>query len=125
MSKYDPAVNLNETVLVYRYRPRVLNITCLGIVAFYKERLDSVNDEHQELEHLQLGQVSLPPEEGLDGGPEGREEVVAVHDHVDSGVEEATEGGVTSSDKLGVEYPINTNLTELYLMETFVKCLFK
>ena len=74
------------------------------------------------LHHLLL---PFPPEILLYAGPHAGHEVVEVHHDVDPHVEEATEGGVTSSDKLGVEYPINTNLTELYLMETFVKCLFK
>ena len=78
-----------------------------------------MNDEHQELEHLQLGQVSLPPEEGLDGGPEGREEVVAVHDHVDSGVEEATEGGVAATNKPEYRNDFETlKLGIYYLLES-------
>ena len=41
----------------------------LGIVAVYEQRLDGVHYEDQELDHLQLGDVSLPPEVGLYGRP--------------------------------------------------------
>ena len=37
--------------------------------------------------YLELGEMPLPPEELLEPGPEGGEEVVGVHDHVHEGVE--------------------------------------
>ena len=40
----------------------------LGIAAFYEQRLQRVNDEDNELDHLQLGEVALPPEVRLDPG---------------------------------------------------------
>ena len=40
----------------------------LGIAAFYEKRLQRVNDKDDELDHLQLGEVALPPEVRLDPG---------------------------------------------------------
>ena len=48
-----------------------LSASHLGIAAFYEQRLERVNDEDDELDHLQLGEVALPPEVGLDPGPQG------------------------------------------------------
>ena len=43
----------------------------LGIAAFYEQRLQRMNDEDDELDHLELGEVALPPEVGLDPGTQG------------------------------------------------------
>ena len=74
--------------------------THLGIVALYEQRLHRVDDEDDELHHLQLGNVALPPEVRLDPRPQRSEEVVAVHDHVDKTVEESAECCVSSPHKL-------------------------
>ena len=43
-------------------------IVYLGVLAVYEEGLRAVGDEDEELRHLQLGQVLLPPEVGLHPG---------------------------------------------------------
>jgi len=58
-----------------------------------------VNEEGHELAHLQLGQVSFPPEVFLDAGSHGGHEVVEVHDDVYAHVEEPAEGGVSATNK--------------------------
>ena len=42
---------------------------------------------------MQSGDVALPPQVGLHPGAEGRQEVVAVHEHVDETVHHGTEIG--------------------------------
>ena len=42
--------------------------TNLGIVALDEQRLHRANNEDDELHHLQLGNVALPPEVRLDPG---------------------------------------------------------
>ena len=80
----------------------MVNLTLyLGIVAVLdEERLESVDDEDHKLDHLELGQVPLPPQVGLDTWPQGGQEVIRVHHHVDARVEKTTECCMTSSDKL-------------------------
>ena len=68
----------------------------LGVLAVYEEGLRAVGDEDEELRHLQLGQVLLPPQVGLHPWPEGRQEVVRVHDDVDAKVDVAGKDLVTS-----------------------------
>lgn len=58
-----------------------------------------VDKEGHKLSHLQLGQISFPPEVFLDARPHGRHEVVEVHDDVDAHVEEPAEGGVSATNK--------------------------
>ena len=67
-----------------------------------EERLEGVDNEHNELDHLELGEVTFPPEVGLDTWTQGGQEVVRVHHHVDSGIEKTTECCVTSPDKLKI-----------------------
>ena len=77
------------------------DVLYLGIVAVLdEERLEGVEDENDELSHLEPGQVALPPQVGLDTWTQGGEEVVRVHHHVDARVEETAECCVTSPDKL-------------------------
>ena len=66
-----------------------------------EQRLDGVKYEDEELDHLQLSEEVLPAQVRLEGGAQGREEVVAVHQHVDAAVEEPAESCVTSANKLG------------------------
>lgn len=57
-------------------------------------------DENQDkLDHLHGSEVPFPPKIFLDGGAAGCQEVVEVHHHVDSRVQEGTEATLTSSDK--------------------------
>ena len=44
------------------------SIVHLGVLAVYEEGLRAVGDEDEELRHLQLGQVLLPPQVGLHPG---------------------------------------------------------
>ena len=48
------------------------------------------------LNHLEGGEVSLPPQVLLHLGSESRDEVVGVHDDVDQGVDGASEGLVAA-----------------------------
>jgi len=63
-----------------------------------EDGLEGVKTEGGELEHLELGQILLPPEILLNLGAEEREEVVEVHDGVDAHVEETTECCVTTTN---------------------------
>jgi len=63
-----------------------------------KDGLNGVDKESCELDHLQLGEVFLPPEELLDLGTAGSQEVVEVHEGVDAHVEEPAEGCMTSAN---------------------------
>ena len=71
----------------------------LGVAAVDEERLEGVDDEDDELDHLELGEVLLPPEVLLDLRPEGGQEVVEVHHNVNAAVEETAKGGVASADE--------------------------
>lgn len=64
-----------------------------------KERQAGVQEEGHELNQLHRGQVPFPPEVLLNGGSEGGEEVVEVHDHVDAHVQEPAEGCVSPANK--------------------------
>lgn len=66
------------------------------IVALDEEELEGVDHYRDELDHLQGGEVLLPPEVRLDRGTERREQVVRVHHDVDEGVQETEEGRVTA-----------------------------
>lgn len=52
----------------------------------------TVQEHDGELDHLHSGQVLLPPQVGPDLGTHGGQEVVPVHDDVDEGVQESSEG---------------------------------
>ena len=43
----------------------------LGIVTLYEERLDGVQDEDDELDHLELGEDVFPGEVGLESWAQG------------------------------------------------------
>ena len=55
-------------------------------------RHGSLDKDSDELDQLQLREVALPPEVLLELRPHGGQEVVGVHDGVDEGVEDASEG---------------------------------
>lgn len=52
------------------------------------EQHEAVGGEDDELDELQLRDVALPPEMAPDGGAEGGERVVRVHDDVHEAVEQ-------------------------------------
>lgn len=72
-----------------------------GVVAVVlEEQLEGVHHHKDELDHLQHGEVLLPPEVALDLGSHRCQHVVGVHDDVDEGVQEAEEGRVTAGSEL-------------------------
>jgi len=71
-----------------------------GEVAFDEEELDRVQENENELDHLHGGQILLPPEVLLVLRSHSGHKVVAVHDHMDEGIEQAEEGTVTSWGEL-------------------------
>lgn len=73
------------------------------IVAVDEEQLEGVHHHQDELDHLDGGDVFLPPDVLLVLGSEGREQIVGVHDDVDEGVEEAEEGGVAAGGEFDAE----------------------
>ena len=74
---------------------------CHRIVASEYQRLEGVEEDHDELHQLDGGEVLLPPEVGLQGGSAGGQQVVEVHQGVHSGVEERSETTLTSTDEPG------------------------
>ena len=74
---------------------------CHWIVASEYQRLEGVEEDHDELHQLDGGEVLLPPEVGLQGGSAGGQQVVEVHQGVNSGVEERSEATLTSTDEPG------------------------
>lgn len=78
------------------------------VASTQEERGDGVHPVHHELHHLQLGEVSLPPEVGLDGRAERGQAKVAEHgdvrQRVDHGVQRGQlEGGVEAEGEIGEE----------------------
>ena len=55
-----------------------------------------MQDDNGELQELHPGDVAFPPQVGLHAGPHGGQEVVAVHDHVYEGVDQAEQGVVAT-----------------------------
>lgn len=66
-----------------------------GIAGLITKKKAAIKHVDHKLAELQLGDVLLPPQIGLNLGPEHRERVVAVHDDVDEGVAdgEKVQGG--------------------------------
>jgi len=75
----------------------------LWIITLNEERLHGMDEEYYELDHLELGQILLPPEVRLHLWTEGCQEVVEVHGNMDSAVQEPTKCGVTSANKFRTE----------------------
>jgi len=71
------------------------------VVTLEVEGEEGVEENTDELDHLEAGEVLLPPEVRLHLGSKGREEVVEVHHGVHSRVEESSETSVTTSNKPG------------------------
>ena len=67
-----------------------------GIGAFDEHELEGVDHDTDELDHLQRGEVLLPPDVLLVAGSQGGHHVIEVHDDVDEGVEQSEEGRVTA-----------------------------
>jgi len=68
----------------------------LRVVAVDEEQLERVQHDSQELQHLQGGQVLLPPQIFLHVGAQGSQQVVGVHDYVDERVQQSEERAVTT-----------------------------
>jgi len=75
----------------------------LGVVAVDKEQLEGVHHNSDELDHLEGGEVFLPPDELLVLGSHGGDHVIKVHDDVDERVEQAEEGRVTAGSEANAE----------------------
>lgn len=66
-----------------------------------KDELESMSHNGHELDHLQSGQVLLPPKVLFVLRAHGRHHVVKVHHHVDKRVEQPEKGTVTSAHVAG------------------------
>lgn len=75
----------------------------LRVVAVDEEQLERVHHDGDKLDHLQGGEVLLPPQVLLELGSEGREQVVRVHHDVDERVEQTEEGAVATGSELDAE----------------------
>ena len=70
-----------------------------GIIAVHEEGQTAMDGEGDELQQLHAGDVPLPPEVLLDLWPHGAHQVVEVHDHMNSHVQEHEEGRVSTAHK--------------------------
>ena len=66
-----------------------------------EDRLEGVEEDKDKLDELDGGEVLLPPEVRLEGGPGGSEQVVEVHQRVHSGVEEGAKAALSTADEPG------------------------
>lgn len=66
------------------------------VVAVDEQQLERVDHDCQELDHLQCGQVLLPPQILLDGRSQRGQQVVRVHDYVHERVQQAEERAVSA-----------------------------
>lgn len=73
------------------------------VVAVDEQQLEGVHHDCDKLDHLQAGEVFLPPEILLELGSEGCEQVVRVHHDVYEGVEQSEEGTVATGGELDAE----------------------
>jgi len=62
---------------------------------------DQVDNDHTELNQLQLRQITFPPQILLNFRTKGREEVVGVHDDMNKGVNHTLEEHLSSRGVLG------------------------
>ena len=67
--------------------------------AAVEEDLRRVHGHHNELNHLEQGQMLLPPQVLLEPWAERCQQVVRVHDDVDEGVKRAEERSVTTGNE--------------------------
>ena len=70
------------------------------VVALDEEQLEGVGHDADELDHLQRGEMLLPPDVLLVLGAHGGDHVVEVHDDVHERVEQAKEGAVAAGGEL-------------------------
>lgn len=71
-----------------------------GIIAIIpEEQLEGVHHYQHKLDHLQDGEILLPPQIFLYFGSHGRQHIIGVHDDVHKGVEEAKERRMTAGCK--------------------------
>jgi len=75
----------------------------LGIVAVDKEQLEGVHHNGDELDHLESGEVFLPPDVLLVLGSHGGHHVVEVHDDVNERVEQSEESRVAAGRETDAE----------------------
>lgn len=68
----------------------------LWVVAFHEQQLELVNKDGHKLNHLESGQVLLPPDVLLIFRAHGGNHVIEVHDDVDERVQESKECAVTT-----------------------------
>lgn len=55
----------------------------LGIVAFNEQQLELMSEDEDKLNHLQRGQIFLPPDVFLEARTHCSDHVVEVHDDMD------------------------------------------
>lgn len=75
----------------------------LGVVAVDKEQLEGVHHNGDELDHLESGEVFLPPDVLLVLGSHSGHHVIEVHDDVNESVEQAEESRVTAGSETNAE----------------------
>jgi len=75
----------------------------LGVVAVDEEQLEGVHHNSDELDHLEGGEVFLPPDELLVLGSHGSNHVIEVHDNMHECVEQAEEGGMSAGGEANAE----------------------
>lgn len=73
------------------------------VVAVDEEQLEGVHHDGDELDHLERGQVLLPPQVLLELRSHCGEQVVRVHDDVHEGVQQAEERAVAARSELHAE----------------------
>ena len=84
----------------------------LGVLTIKEERLKAVKEDEDELDHLERGQILLPPEVLLHLRPQGGQQVVKVHDRVDAGVKEGAESALAAADEPATSAKI-THISDL------------
>lgn len=72
------------------------NHEALGVVALGEQQLELVSKNGYELDHLEGGQVLLPPNVLLVLGTHGSDHVIEVHHNVYEGVEQRKESAVAT-----------------------------
>jgi len=58
-----------------------------------------VDENADKLDHLESGQILLPPEKRLHLRPKSREEIVEVHHRVNASIEKSSKTSMTSTNK--------------------------
>lgn len=73
----------------------------LRVVAIWShDQLELVREDRDELEHLESGQVLLPPDVLLVFRAHRRHHVVKVHDNVNERVQHGEEGAVATCERI-------------------------